>query len=148
MAARILVDMGVTPEKARAEVGRLLKEGAQEPTLPQQPGRRTTAPLPMLPELRQLLLRAQTHAAGGGATAFGLYALLDAMVSSPAGIEVMARLLDVRRIAAMKEQAIAAQDFETAAEHRTAEKPAREALEQAITEWRKELEPPGTTQAS
>lgn len=147
VAARILVDMGVTLEKARAEIDRLLKEGVQEPTLPLQPGRRMPSPLPMLPELQRLLLRAQTHAAGQGSSAFGLYDLLDAMVSSPAGIEVMARLLDLRRIGAMKEQAIAAQDFESAAQHRTTEKSAREALEQAMTEWRKELEPPGTTQA-
>ncbi len=148
IAARILVDMGVTLEKARAEVERLLKEGAQEPTQPAQPGRRAPASLPMLPELQQLLLRAQARAAGGGSSAVGLGHLLETMVSSPAGIEVLARLLDLRRIAAMVEQATAAQDFETAAKHRTEQNAAREALDQAVSAWRKDLDLPGAPQAS
>jgi ATP-dependent Clp protease ATP-binding subunit ClpA len=148
VAARILADMGVTLEKARAEVERLLKEGAQEPTQPAQAGRRTPAPPPMLPELQQLLLRAQAHAAGSGSSAFGLGHLLETIVSSPAGIEVLARLLDLRRVAAMIEQAIAAQDFETAARHRTEQQVAHKALEQAVSAWRKDLDLPGAPQAS
>ena len=148
VAATVLVDMGVTFDKARAEIYRLLKEGAQEPTLPSQPGRRVGAPVPILPELQQLLLRAQTRASGTGSSGFGLDHLLETIVSSPAGIEVLARLLDLRRIAAMKEHAIAAQDFETAAKHRTDEQQAREALERAVGAWRKELEAPGAAQAS
>ncbi|HKF19602.1 MAG TPA: Clp protease N-terminal domain-containing protein [Candidatus Dormibacteraeota bacterium] len=146
LAARILVDGGVTLEKARAEIERLLKEGAEEPTQHVPLGRRMPATPPMLPELQQLLLRAQTLAAGKGSSAFGLDHLLETMVSSPAGTEVLARLLDLRRIAAMIEQALAAQDFDTAAKHRTDEKAAREALEQAVIAWRRELDQPGAAQ--
>jgi hypothetical protein len=63
------------------------------------------------------------------------------MISS-AGIEALARLLDVRRHAAAKEQAIASQDYETATRHRTAEREAKRGLDQAIAAWRQELEPP------
>jgi UvrB/UvrC motif-containing protein len=54
----------------------------------------------------------------------------------------MARLLDLRRISAMKEQAITAQDYETAARHREEEKRAREAFVKALEAWRAELNPP------
>ena len=151
VAAKVLLALGVTLEKAGAEIDRLLKAGAQEPALVH--GRATWVAntgrqLPMLPELQQLLHRAQTLAAVSGSSAFGLDHLLEMMVSSPAGIEVLARLLDLRRIAAMKEQAIAAQDFDTAAKLRSDEQRAREALKQALTAWREELEPPAGARAS
>ena len=149
VAARILVDMGVTLEKARAEVERVLKVGGQESTQPPQAGRRMpTPPPPMLPELRQLLLRAQTLAAGKGSSGFGLDHLLETMVSRPLGTEALARLLDLRRIAVKIEQALAAQNLDTAAKHRTDEHAALEALKQAVSAWRKELDMPGAAQAS
>lgn len=56
--------------------------------------------------------------------------------------QALARLLDVRRLKAAKEQAIATQDYEAASGHRTAERQARRTLDQAIAAWRQELEPP------
>jgi ATP-dependent Clp protease ATP-binding subunit ClpA len=140
VAARVLADTGVTLEKARAEVDRLLKAGEQEATVAPPPGR--PRPGPMRPELRLLLLRAQAQAAGRGSSELRLEHLLETMVSTSAGLEALARLLDWRRLAALKEQAIAGQDYETAAGHRADERRARQALEEAVTAWRQELEPP------
>jgi hypothetical protein len=147
LAARVLTDRGVTLERARAEIGRLLEWGVQE-EVAVPPSRRPPAGLAMRSELRQLLLRAQARAADRGSSGLGLEDLLETMVSTSAGIEVLARLLDWRRLAAMKEQAIAAQDYETAAGHRAEERGARQALEEAVTAWRQELEPPGEARAS
>jgi len=146
VAANVLAARDVTLEKARAEIERLLEGGAREETAPPQTARRGIPA--MLPDLQQLLARAQAQAAGGGRTAFGLDHLLATIVSTAAGIEVLARLLDARRLAAQKEQTIAAQDYETAARHRTDERRAREALEHALSEWRAELEPPAPGEAS
>jgi ATP-dependent Clp protease ATP-binding subunit ClpA len=142
VAAKVLDDMGVTLESARAEIERQLAERGAEPAgpPPQSTPQLTTA-LPMAPAVRRLMQAASTLAGGRGSSFVGLDHLLDAMISS-AGIEALARLLDVRRHAAAKEQAIASQDYEAAAGHRTAERQARQALDQAITAWRQELEPP------
>jgi len=142
VAARVLADKGVTLEKARTEVGRILEAGAPEPPQTRSAAGPGPEQLLMLPDLQDLLRRAQALAAGGGLALIGLDHLLQAMVSTSAGTEALARLLDARRIAALAEQALAAQDFETAEGHRATEKQAREALEQALAAWRKELEPP------
>jgi ATP-dependent Clp protease ATP-binding subunit ClpA len=142
VAARVLNDMGVTLESARAEIERQLAErGAEPPGPPPRPTPPLTTALPMAPGVRRLMQAASEQASGRGSTFVGLDHLLDAMISS-AGIEALARLLDVRRHAAAKEQALASQDYEAAAGHRTAERQARQALDQAIVAWRQELEPP------
>jgi ATP-dependent Clp protease ATP-binding subunit ClpA len=146
LGATVLRAQGVTLEKVRAEADRLRESGFTEETAPPQTARLGIPA--MLPDLQQLLARAQAQAGGGERTAFGLDHLLAAIVSTAAGIEVLVRLLDARRLAAQKEQAIAAQDYEAAARHRTDERRAREALEHALSEWRAELEPPTAAEAS
>ena len=139
IAAHVLIDLGVTEARARAEIQRLLHDGAAET----QPTAGSTAgPPPMQPELRQLMRRAQQAAADRGSPAFALEHVLESIVSTPTGTEILARLLDLRRISAMKEQAITAQDNETAAGHREEEKRAREAFAGALEAWRAELNPP------
>ena len=96
----------------------------------------------MQPDLQQVMRRAQQAAADRGASAFALDHVLESIVSMPAGTEILARLLDLRQISAMKEQAIATQDFETTARHREDEKLAREAFVKALEAWRAELNPP------
>jgi ATP-dependent Clp protease ATP-binding subunit ClpA len=142
VAAKVLLDMGVTLERAREEVDRqLAAAGTEPPGGPVAPRQPLSAALPMAADVRRLMLAASALADGRGAASVNLDVLLDAMISS-AGIEALARLLDVRRHAAAKEQAIASQDYEAAAGHRMAERQAREALDEAIVAWRRELEPP------
>ena len=140
IAAHVLIDLGVTEARARAEIQRFLHEGVAEPT--QRTAGSTAGPPPMQPELQQLMRRAQQAAADGGSSAFALEHVLESIVSTPAGTEILARLLDLRRLLAMKEQAIAAQEFETAARHREEEKRAREAFMKALEAWQAELNPP------
>jgi ATP-dependent Clp protease ATP-binding subunit ClpA len=139
IAAKVLLDMGVTLDGARAEIDRLLAEGAAEPAgeRPSWPDPHPTA-LPLAPEVSRLMATASMRAGSQESRLVGLDHLLEAMISS-AGIEALARLLDVRRHAAAKEQAIASQDYEAAAGHRTAEREAVQALDQAIAAWRKQL---------
>jgi Clp amino terminal domain, pathogenicity island component len=141
VAAKVLEKQGVTIEAARAEVERLVGEGAAE-GMAAHPGPVGVPPPPMLPEMRRLMLRAQMEARVKGLAGFGLRHLLDAILASPAGVEVLARSLDLRRIVATKEQAITAADFEAAAAYGTEEQRARQALEEALVAWREELEPP------
>ena len=141
VAAKVLEEQGVTIEAAREEVERLIAGGVTEPMNVRSAQARPPMPT-MLPELRQLLARAQMEAGVKGSPGFGLRHLLDAMLASPAGIEVMARNLDLRRIVAAKEQAIAAMDYDTAAGHRAEEQRARQALEQALVAWSEDLQPP------
>jgi ATP-dependent Clp protease ATP-binding subunit ClpA len=142
VAAKVLQDMGVTVDGARMEIVRLVSEGGSEPAgQPPTPVPHYTTALPMAPDVRRLMQAASGLASGRSSTFVSLDHLLDAMISS-AGIEALARLLDVRRHAAAKEQALASQDYEAAAGHRTAERQARQALDQAVAAWRQELEPP------
>lgn len=142
VAAKVLHDMGVTLERAREEIDRArATHGPEAAGAPMQHVRTATTTLPMAADVRRLMRAASSLADGQGAASVGLDHLLDAMISS-AGIEALARLLDVRRHAAAKEQAIASQDYETAAGHRTAERQAHKALDEAIVAWRQELEPP------
>jgi len=140
VAAHVLIDLGVTEAGARAEIQRLLHEGAVEPT--QRTAASTAGRPPMQPELQQLMRRAQQAASDRGSSEFALEHVLESIVSTPAGTEILARLLDLRRISAIKEQAIAAQDYETADRHREEEKQAREAFVKALEVWRAELNPP------
>jgi ATP-dependent Clp protease ATP-binding subunit ClpA len=141
VAAKVLDDMGVTEAGARAEIERLLTEGVTEPPGQPTPTHRFQGVRPLSREVGKLMQQASALAGDRGSTFVGLDHLLDAMTSS-AGIEALARLLDVRRHAAAKEQAIASQEYERAAADRTAERRAREALDQAIAAWRGELAPP------
>ena len=142
VAAKVLADMGVTLDRARAEVARQLSERGKEPSVPPPPSlQQFTTALPMATDVRRLMLAASALASSRGSSRLGLDHVLDAMISS-AGIEALARLLDMRRHAAAKEQAIASQDYEAAAGHRTAERQARQALDEAIAAWRRELDPP------
>jgi len=143
IAARVLQDMGVTIESARKEIDQQLTErGAERPSPPPQSSLLFATPIPsMKSDVRRLLVAASAVADSRGSSSVGLDHLLDAMITST-GIEALARLLDVRRHAAAKEQAIASQDYDAAAAHRTAEREARETLDHAIAVWRRELEPP------
>jgi ATP-dependent Clp protease ATP-binding subunit ClpA len=148
VAAKVLQSMGVTLDTARAEIDRQFTErGAEPPGPPPTPIQHFTTVRPMAQDVRRLMVAASALAGNRGSSTVNLDHLLDAMISS-AGIEALARLLDVRRHAAAKEQAIASQDYEAAAEHRTAERKARQALDQAIAAWRQELEPPPEEGAS
>lgn len=149
IAARVLIDMGVTLERVRAEIDRKQTEGAGEPygSRPTFVQRHFTSQRPMAPDVVKLMGAASRVADSRGSTLIGLDHLLDAMISS-AGMEALARLLDVRRHAAAKEQAIASQDYEAAAGHRTAERRARQALDEAVAAWRQELVPPPGEEAS
>jgi ATP-dependent Clp protease ATP-binding subunit ClpA len=140
IAARVLLDMGVTLAGVRAEIERQLAERGAEPHGQQPTPAQHTTMRPMAQELRRLMRAASARAESRGATFVGLDHLLDAMITS-AGMEALARLLDVRRHTAAKEQAIATQDYEAAAEHRTAERRAKQALDEAIVAWRQDLEP-------
>jgi len=140
VAAQVLREMGVTADNAGAEIERRLKEWPPEKTASTPHGTAATRLLPMGQDVRQLMLAASAQAVGTRSSAIGLDHLLNAMISS-AGMEALARLLDVRRLTAMKEQAIASQDYKTAARHRTEEKQATDALHAAVTSWREELEP-------
>ena len=140
VAAQVLRDLGVTLERARPEVERMLEEGVPDRPAPAPPVRLAADLLPMTHELRQLVIAASAQAAGARSSSVDIDHLLSAMISS-AGMEALARLLDLRRITAMKEQAIGSQDYETAARHRTEEQKAREALRAAVTAWREELNP-------
>jgi len=142
VAAKVLQGAGVTLERVREEIQRYLTEHAHDvPGMPRPPGSSTLTALPMGPDVSRLVLAASVRAATRGSRTLSLDHLLDAMISS-AGIEALARLLDVRRHAAAKEQAIASQEYEAAAGHRNAEREARRTLDEAIATWREELDPP------
>lgn len=138
LAARVLGDLGVTIQKAREQVGRMLEAGPGEKSAAEQLSPWMAGGLLMSPELGRLLIRAQTQAVNRGAPTVGLDHLLQAMTGA-AGTGALERLFDLHRITAKKEQAIAAQDYEAAARYRAEEKLAREALERAVAEWAKEL---------
>jgi ATP-dependent Clp protease ATP-binding subunit ClpA len=140
VAAKVLADMGVTLAAVRAEIERQLTERAAEPVGPRRAPVLLRTP-PMTSDLRRLILAASDLAGNRGSFTVGIDHLLDAMIT-PAGIEALARLLDVRRHAAAREQAITSQDYEAAAGHRTAEREARQRLDEAIAAWRRDLEPP------
>ena len=137
VAAKVLDGLGVTLERTREEIGRLLEEGKAEPAMP--PGERRGRPASPAPEVMRLMGRATMLATTRAAETYGLDHLLETIAGSPAGVEALARLLDLRRAAAAKEQALAAADFEAATGHRAEEQRAREALAQAVTAWRAEL---------
>ena len=142
IAAKVLVDLGATLEKVRSEIERLL--GALvEPAEGLHRGGEVGRSVPILPEVRRLLGHARATAAGAESPAMGLDQLLEAIAATPAGIEAVARLLDLKRIAAMKQQAVAARDFDAAAKHRREEQRAHKALKEAVTAWRAGLKPPG-----
>jgi ATP-dependent Clp protease ATP-binding subunit ClpC len=143
VAAKVLLGMGVTAESVRAEIDRLHAAGAAEPPGPPTP---PTQRRPMAPDLLTLVGTASTLANRHTSTFVGLDHLLDAMIGSSAGIEALARLLDVRRHTAAKEQAIASQDYESATAHRTTEQQAKRALTVAIAAWQQELTPPTATE--
>ncbi len=140
LAARVLARAGVTREKVQAEVERLREEGRTEEPAP-SPGGRAGSPA-MRPDLQHLLTLVRGQAARKGAPAIGVADLLEQVAGTEAGIEVLGRLLDARRLAALKEEALAARDYEKASQRRAEERRARQALDEALDRWRAELEPP------
>jgi ATP-dependent Clp protease ATP-binding subunit ClpC len=149
LAAKTLGNMGVTLDQARAEINRLLEEGVNEESSTPPSPRREAGTKPRSPELRQLLRRAQLLATKKGSSTTEPDHLLEAIASSAYGLEVLSRLVDVQRIAGLKEEVIAADDYEAAARHRTDERSLRGPLEQALSAWRAHLASPqqseGTT---
>jgi ATP-dependent Clp protease ATP-binding subunit ClpA len=139
VAARVLQDLGVTLDKAREEVDRLLQagEGEAASVLP-EPAPQGGARLPLSSELSALLLRARLEASSRGSSAVRLEDLLAAMMG-PAAAAALERLLEVGRLQALRDQAIAAKEFEAATEHRADARRAAERLEQALALWRAEL---------
>jgi Clp amino terminal domain, pathogenicity island component len=140
LAARVLARAGITREKVQAEVERLREEGRTEEPVP-SPGGRAGSPA-MRPDLQHLLTLVRGQAARKGAPAIGVADLLEQVAGTEAGIEVLGRLLDARRLAALKEEALAARDYEKASQHRAEERRARQAPDEALDRWRAELEPP------
>ena len=141
LAAKILGDHGLTLDHTRAEIGRLLGEGmseeVQSPSFRPPTGARTWSP-----ELRQLVLRAQLAAAQKETPMLEPDHVLDAIVNSPAGLELLSRLIELKRTTGLKEQAIAAQDLEAAARHQAEEESLRGPFEEALSAWRAQLTPP------
>jgi ATP-dependent Clp protease ATP-binding subunit ClpC len=128
IGARVLSDMGVTLERVRENIGRFLEANAAEMATP-WPRTDTTAPLPSnSPPLRVLLFRARTRAAAAGSPVVGLEHLLEETMATTSGAEALARVLDLRRNAALQEHA--------------ADERAVQALQQAVAAWREELDPP------
>jgi ATP-dependent Clp protease ATP-binding subunit ClpA len=137
IAAHVLNDLGVTTQKARDEINRLLIAGALE-----QGSRPRSSPptddLPLSTALNRLVARAGQAARMSKADTVGLEHLLRAM-SDAAGITVLERLIEDRQVQGAKEAAIAAQDYDTASRRRTEQKAVRERLEAALAEWIREL---------
>jgi ATP-dependent Clp protease ATP-binding subunit ClpA len=139
IAARVLRDLGVTLDKARAEVDRLLQAGESEAASAPEPAPPPSATkLTMSLELSALVSRAHQEASSRGSSAVRLEDLLAAM-TGPAATAALERMLEVGRLRAMLEQAISAKEFEAAAEHRADAKRAADGLEQALALWRAEL---------
>jgi ATP-dependent Clp protease ATP-binding subunit ClpC len=144
IGARVLVDMGATLDRVREDIDRFLEATAAEMAAP-WPRTDTTAPMPVnSPPLRALLFRARTRAAAAGSPIVGLEHLLEETMASTSGAEALARLLDVRRTAALREHAADDHDAETAARHQAE----GQALQHAVAAWREELDPPEPSSAS
>ncbi|MBO0681741.1 MAG: hypothetical protein J2P45_01185 [Candidatus Dormibacteraeota bacterium] len=137
VAAHVLRDLGVTLDRVRQEVGRRLAEGGEEAV--GGPSGRTAHPMANSGELQQLLWQAWELANRRDAAAIGPDHVLEAAAMTDPGLEVLARLLELGRVAALKEEAIAAEDHEAAARHQAEEERLRPPFEEAMAAWRAEL---------
>lgn len=137
VAAHVLRDLGVTLERARAEVDRQLAEGGEERAA--SPSARALRPMAISNELQQLLGRASGLARRRSAAAIGPDHVLETAAMSGLGLEALARLLDLRRVAALRQAAVAARDHEAVVRHQAEEERLRPELEAAMAAWRAEL---------
>jgi hypothetical protein len=138
IAAHVLRDMGVTLERARAEVDRLLTSVSPEEwisPIPSRVGRTGARELPTGPDLADLLRFAEAFARAEGAPSVGLEHVQRAMGDADvqALLQSAARM---RQATAAKEEAIARQDFEAAAERRQEEQRLRDEYGKAEAAWR------------
>ncbi len=140
LAAKVLADLGATIERARDEVKVVLTSTPRE-AMPTARSPLASPPPRLGRGINQLLVRAGRLAALRGSVEIELDDLAMAM-SDAAGIAALERLIDKRRAQVLKEQAIAAQDYDAAARHRAEELRAAVALQRAVAEWRTELEAP------
>jgi ATP-dependent Clp protease ATP-binding subunit ClpA len=154
IAAHVLKDLGVTLEQARAEIERLLAGGEQEEASEAAshragaPGRRFSSiqgevlshigGRPLGADTAELLRLTSDIAASENAPGIGLDHLQRAMGSA----DVMALLQSsarIRQVQAAKEEAVAAQDYGTAAARRAEEQRLQAERAEAGESWRRSL---------
>jgi ATP-dependent Clp protease ATP-binding subunit ClpA len=134
IAAHVLIDLGATLDKVRAELERLLQDpAAREP----EPGK--PVPGPQLAADTVAVLRLATELAQSeGAKETGVAHLQRVLSSTEASryLELDARL---RQLVSAKQSAIERQDFEAAARYRDEENQLRQELPKAHERWRRTL---------
>jgi ATP-dependent Clp protease ATP-binding subunit ClpA len=160
IAAHVLNDLGVTLDKVRLEVERLLGEVGEEETSPDPTGARESAPEGGLlsPRLAELIRQAHEEAAVRGAPVVDLEHLLRALTDE-AGFQALTRLLDrlgvawkppeeverlgaaLREVRRQKASAIARRDFPAAASLREQEKLLAAQYQLAEAAWLQSLRP-------
>ena len=145
IAAHVLQDLGVTLDRTRSEIGRLLSAGHA----PEQAGSvrpRTTqvvaaTELPLGPDLADLLRFASALARADGEAAVGLEHLQRA-TGDPTVQSLLQLAARARQASAAREEATARQDDEAAAERRQDERRLRDEFGKAEAAWRASIEKP------
>jgi ATP-dependent Clp protease ATP-binding subunit ClpC len=141
IAAHVLKDFDVTLERARAEIDRLLAAGSAEewasPTSPTTPA--AASQLPLGPDLADVLRFASVFARAEGEPVVGLEHVQRAVGDRDvqALLQLAARL---RQCTAAKQEAVARQDFEAAAQRREEERGLKDEYEKAEAAWRDSIE--------
>jgi ATP-dependent Clp protease ATP-binding subunit ClpA len=160
IAAHVLNDLGVTLDKVRPEVERLLGEVGEEQASPAPAGVREAAADPgsLSPRLAELIRQAHEEAAARGAPAVDLEHLLRALTDE-AGFQALTQLLDrlgvgwklpeelerlseaLREVRRQKTIAIARHDYERGAQLREEEKRLARQYQLAEAAWLESLRP-------
>jgi ATP-dependent Clp protease ATP-binding subunit ClpA len=145
IAAHVLQDLGVTLERVRSEIARLLTVGHSAEQAPfVRPGMTQVAgaaELTLGPDLADLLRFASVLARAEGQAAVGLEHVQRA-TGDPTVQSLLQLAAQSRLAAAAKEEAIARQDHEAAAERRQEERRLREEFAKAEAAWRASIEKP------
>jgi ATP-dependent Clp protease ATP-binding subunit ClpA len=145
IAARVLENLGVTLDRARSEIERLLSAGySPEQASVVRP--RTTqvaaaTELPLGPDLADLLRFASVLARAEGEAAVGLEHLQRA-TGDPAVQSLLQLAARARQATAAKEEATARQDYGAAAERRQEERRLRDEFAKAEAAWRASIKKP------
>jgi hypothetical protein len=145
IAAHVLKDLGVTLDRVRPEIARLVAVGHSAEQAPLVRPRVTqvvgAAELPLGPDLADVLRFASVLARAEGEAAVGLEHLQRA-TSDPAVQSMLQLAARARQAAAAREEATARQDHEAAAEQRQEERRLREEVGKAEAAWRASIEKP------
>lgn len=140
IGARVLNDLGVTVDTARAETERLLKEPSlaedETPVAPTTPAVETGVPLGH--ETVLVIGFARMLAAAEKAPSVTLDHL-QRVVANPVVGALLGQARRVAEVQAAKEAAISSQDYEEAARIREQEKELKAAYEKAVAAWRRGL---------